>query len=391
MRQARWLAIGVFVCASLLNYLDRQLLPALQPNLRTEFNISYADFGSMLSVFSIIYALSAPFMGLLIDRVGLHWGITIALGSWSLTTIATGYTTGLTGILICRAVLGVVQAGGVPCFGKASAMYLQPGERALGNSLSQIGISLGGILAPLLAAWCVLHYGWRTAFVIGGSLGLVWLPIWWFTASRIAPLPVLPGERKVPLRELLRDNRYWLFVAATMLGMTVYTLWSNWVTVYLTTWGLPATVVNTRLAWIPPLLGALGGICGGSLSLLLSRCGFTIHEARIRACWVGAIGMLATAAVPFMPNVATAAAAVAFSFFCATIFTVNLYSMPLEIFGRERAGIAIATLTSAYGLMQTFLSLGIGWVADHYGFPPVCIGIALLPLCAVVLLQKVRA
>ena len=195
MRQARWLAIGVFVCASFLNYLDRQLLPALKPDLATEFQITNADFGWMLSVFSIIYALSAPFMGLLIDRVGLHWGITIALGGWSLITIATGYTSSLTGILICRALLGIVQAGGVPCFGKASAMYLLPGERALGTSMSQIGISLGGILAPLLAAWCVMHYGWRNAFVIAGSLGFIWLPIWWLVSRRVDTLPVLARQR----------------------------------------------------------------------------------------------------------------------------------------------------------------------------------------------------
>ena len=391
MRRSHWIAIGIFVCASLLNYLDRQLLSALQPNLHAEFNISYEDFGWMLSSFSIVYALSAPFMGLLIDRVGLHWGITIALGGWSLITIATGWTTGLTGIIICRALLGVVQAGGVPCFGKASAMYLLPGERALGTSLSQIGISLGGILAPLLAAWCVAHYGWRMAFTIAGSLGFIWLPIWWFTSRRVQALPLLEGERKVPISELLRDRRYWLFIAATMLGMTVYTLWTNWVTPYLKTWGLTAIEVNDQFAWIPPLAGALGGLSGGSISLFLSRHGSTIHQARQRACWIGAIGMLATSAIPMMPSVTFATAAIAFSFFCGTIFTVNLYSMPLDIFGRERAALAIATLTSAYGLMQAVISPAIGKVVDAYGFGPVCVGIALLPLCAAGLLQRVRA
>ena len=90
----------------------------------------------------------------------------------------------------------------------------------------------------------------------------------------------------MPIAELLRDKRYWLFIGATMLGMSVYTLWSNWVTAYLKTWGMTAVQVNSQLAWLPPLLGAVGGILGGSLSLLLSRRGFSIHEARLRACWV---------------------------------------------------------------------------------------------------------
>ena len=62
----------------MLNYLDRQLLAAVQPDLRAEFNMSLADFGWLISLFSIIYSVSAPLMGLFIDRVGLNWGITVS-------------------------------------------------------------------------------------------------------------------------------------------------------------------------------------------------------------------------------------------------------------------------------------------------------------------------
>ena len=69
---------------------------------------------------------------------------------------------------------------------------------------------------------------------------------------------------------------------------------------------------------------------------------------------------------------------------------MNLYSMPLEVFGRQRAAFAVASLTSAYGFMQTFISPLVGWTADNYGFAPVCEVIALFPLCAALLLSRVR-
>lgn len=64
------MAIGIFVLSSSLNYLDRQLLAALAPAIRGEFGWSYEDYGRVVSYFSIVYAISAPLMGLMIDRIG---------------------------------------------------------------------------------------------------------------------------------------------------------------------------------------------------------------------------------------------------------------------------------------------------------------------------------
>ncbi len=371
----------------MLNYLDRQLLAAVQPDLQAEFSMSLADFGWLISFFSIIYSVSAPLMGLFIDRVGLNWGISVSVGLWSMATIATGFSSSYTGLIACRTLLGIAQAGGVPSSGKAFAMYLAPAERALGNSLSQTGISLGGIAAPLLAA----HYDWRTAFMIAGTFGLLWIPIWWLTSHRVPAEPVSASARSVSIKEILADSRYWIFIAATILGMATYSLWTNWVTPYLVkTWSLTQAQANAQFAWITPLMGLLGGLTGGYLTLYWSRHGVAIQQARMRAIWIGCLGMLVTAAVPYMGSAGGAALLMAISYFCGTMFTVNLYSMPLEVFGRQRAAFAVASLTSAYGFMQTFISPLVGWTADHYGFAPVCQVIAFLPLCAALLLSRVR-
>ena len=105
----RWVAIGIFILSSSLNYLDRQLLAALAPVVRGEFAWSNEDYGRVVSYFSIVYALAAPLMGLVIDRIGLNSGVTLAVGVWSLATVWTGWARDLWGLI------RNLRRGGAPC------------------------------------------------------------------------------------------------------------------------------------------------------------------------------------------------------------------------------------------------------------------------------------
>jgi MFS transporter, ACS family, hexuronate transporter len=386
--RARWLVLGVFALSGLLNYLDRQILPALAPVLRHEFHLNNADYGLILAAFSLTYAFAAPFAGLFIDRVGLNRGIGIALAVWSLAGMATGFA-GSLGVLVgCRAALGLAQAGGVPASGKAIATFLYPEERALGNALSQIGLGLGAMAAPPLAIWIATHYGWRMAFVATGAAGLLWIPLWKAVAHS-APRKELPGTKPgMDALGLLREPQMWAFIAANILSMTVYTLWSNWTTVYLVqARGIPVERTG-GLAAIPPLFFNLGGLAGGWMSLRWMRGGLAPAPARLRACLLSALAMLVTAAVPLMPSASWAVGIICLSAFFASAMSVNLYSMPLDAYGAARAAFAISLLTGAYGLMQTGFSPAAGWMIDRYGFAPVCVLVSVLPMLGWVLLRQ---
>ena len=174
----RWWILTIFVLSSAINYLDRQTLATLAPLIRGDFQLSREQYGWILGAFSITYAASAPFAGMIVDRIGLNRGISLAVGLWSGAGIATGFTSGLGGLIGCRAVLGVAEAGGIPSAGKAVYTYLRPPERAMGNAINQAGVSLGMILAPPVATWIAVRYRWRMAFVLTGILGLLWIPVW---------------------------------------------------------------------------------------------------------------------------------------------------------------------------------------------------------------------
>jgi len=384
----RWVAIIVIAFSSFLNYLDRQLLPALAPTLQAEFGLSNAGYGLVLSAFSLAYALCAPLAGWVVDRLGLERGIVLVVALWSLAGMGTGFTAGLAGLLLARALLGAGQAGGVPSSGKAVAMYLPPSERALGTATTQIGLSLGAIAAPLLASWFAAGWGWRAAFVFTGALGFAWIPVWLAVSRRIPP-EAGSSRHEVSVRGLLRDPRLWGLVIATLLYMNLYSLWSNWTTVYLVeARGMSELAANRAFAWIPPLAANAGGLAGGWVALRWMRRGVPALAARMRVnVWCAAL-LLGTAAVPWAPTTVAAVALICGSFFFVTAMSVNVYAMPLDLFGPERAALATAALTGAYGLMQTFASPAIGGLVDRFGFGVVCAGGAVLPLGAVAVLQR---
>ena len=384
----RWWILTVFVLSSAINYLDRQSLATLAPLLRADFHLSREQYGWILGAFSITYAASAPFAGMIIDRIGLNRGISLAVGLWSAAGIATGFTRGLSGLLGCRAVLGVAEAGGIPSAGKAVHTYVRPPERAMGNALNQAGVSLGAILAPPVATWIALRYGWRMAFVLTGLLGLLWIPVWNWAARHSTPAS--KSVAALAHSELLRDRRLWGFVAANGLSMVGYSLWTNWTTQYLVDAHRLTVAQAAWYAWIPPFVAMGGGFAGGWLSLRLMERGIAATDARFRVCFAASLLSLLTAAIPQAPDAAWATAGISLSIFAVSAFSVNTYTLPLDVFGGARAAFAVSMLVASYGAIQLVISPLFGRIIDQHGYSPVTTIAALTPLagCAALRLAK---
>ena len=117
--RSRWLVLAIFVLSTAINYLDRATLATVAPAVKSEFHLSNAEYGWIVNAFMLTYMLSAPFAGMLVDRIGLDRAASLAVGVWSCAGIATGFSRGLAGLAGCRAVLGVAEAGGIPAAGKA--------------------------------------------------------------------------------------------------------------------------------------------------------------------------------------------------------------------------------------------------------------------------------
>jgi ACS family hexuronate transporter-like MFS transporter len=360
--------LAVFALSTAINYLDRMSLATLAPLMRSEFHLSHTEYGWIVAAFNLTYAASAPFAGMLVDRLGLNLAASLAVGLWSCAGIATGFTRGLSGLAACRSVLGVAEAAGIPAAGKAIHLYLRPAERALGNGLNQAGVSLGLVLAPPIATWLAVRAGWRQAFVVTGVLGLIWIPLWNWMA-RVAG-PTVVQQRDYGGLDILRDRRLWVFVFANALSMVTYSLWTNWTTLYLVDVHRLTVAEAAWYAWIPPLFAALGGAAGGWLSLVWINRGLAPVRGRFRVCLVAAVLSIATAAIPVFHSVAWTTAGISLSSFAVAAFSVNMYSLPLDVFGGARAAFAVSMLTCSAGVAG-LIAPAIGRIVDLHGYAPV--------------------
>jgi len=369
--------------AAVLSYLDRQLLAAAAPLLKKEFALTNAQYGQLIAVFSMVYALSTPLAGLFVDRVGLGLGSVLALILWSVSGAATGLSSTFAGLLTCRIGLAIGESALIPAATKASATYLEPRELGLGTATQSIGISSGSILAPLVIASMAPAFGWRSAFLVTGAIGFLWIPLWLMTARRVPPRPI-QARRPVAMGALLRDSRLWGVAIANALVMTLYSLWMNWTSIYFVEERhLTLVQANQQFAWIPPVFATLGGFFGGWLAFRGLRHGGDSVRTRLRVCWSIAPVLVVTAAVPFVPSTTLAAAAMAVSFFACLAVVNNIQMIPVDVFGPERAAFSGAVLTCSFALMQTVISPVIGSLVDHYGFGVVCLSMSVLPLLGV--------
>jgi MFS transporter, ACS family, hexuronate transporter len=378
----RWVAITIFVFSAVLNYLDRQVLATMVDIWRTrpDFPFTYSDYGLLLSVFSIAYALSALFIGWYIDRVGLNIGTATSVAVWAMASIGTGLSHSVHELLLWRALLGVAEASGVSAVGKAVGMYLLPKERAAGSAMGQLGLSLGAGLAPRFAVFFAYQHDWRWAFFAAGILSLFWIPIWLVTSRAIPPTvePITHGAKHS--FGLLADPKLWAMIVANFLSMTIYSLWTNWSPTYLVRVHHLTPADASHYTPVIPICGYFGALLGGSLSWRLISRGMTPVAARKRACLISACFLLGTMAIPLLPNPVLATAGMSLSYFWICAWSANHYTLPIDLYGAGRAAFGVSALIFAYGAMQSIVSRPLGAVIERYGFQPVCLAFAVLPI-----------
>jgi ACS family hexuronate transporter-like MFS transporter len=353
---------------------------------RPEFPFDYARYGELLAVFSIAYAVSAPFMGWFLDRVGLTRGMCLSVAVWALASFGSAGVHSFGALLWWRALLGAAEASGVSAMGKVSGGYLLPEERALGAATQQLGLSIGAGLAPRFAVFFAYGYSWRWTFATAGALSLAWIPVW-IATSRLIPPGVQPeAQKSASSMALLRDFRLWALAGANALGMTVYSLWTNWAPSYLIRTYRLTPPEAARYTWIIPLSAYFGAFAGGYVSYLWIRRGMEAVRARRRTCLLSAAAALITAALPWIPTPALATAGISASFFLVTAWSTNLYTIPVDLYGAARAAFGVSALVCAYGAMQALISRPLGSFIELYGFRPVCLVLAFLPLASCALL-----
>ena len=174
MPKIRWLMIWMCFAANAISYIDRANLAIAAPGIRAELGISATEMGLVLSAFFWTYAAMQLPAGWFIDKVGVRVSLALAVGWWSVFTVATGAARGLAQLVGVRLMLGVGEAAAIPSFAKVAFNWFPRSERGLASSIFDSGSRVGSALSLPLVAWLISIVGWRGSFVITGGIGIVW-------------------------------------------------------------------------------------------------------------------------------------------------------------------------------------------------------------------------
>jgi ACS family hexuronate transporter-like MFS transporter len=165
--------------STVLNYMDRQTISLVRPQMRQSFGVTAdVDFGWILSAFIMTYALFQVPAGHLVDRWDLRRTYALAVTWWSAAAMATALAPSLGLVFACRALLGVGESFNWPCALRVTARVLPPSDRSLGNGIFNSGAAVGAVVTPIVVTTLTQAFGWRTAFLLVGCAGFIWVAAW---------------------------------------------------------------------------------------------------------------------------------------------------------------------------------------------------------------------
>ena len=174
----RWAILALLFAATVLNYLDRQVLSILAPQVQKDLGIDDLGYARIVQYFLIAYAISYLVAGWVTDKLGAKFTLGLFLGWWSLANMATGWVRNAGQLGFARLMLGIGEPGVYTAGPKAVAEHFPPAERGFAIGVYTAGAMIGATIAPPLIAFLALQYGWRAAFIITGAAGFIWLAIW---------------------------------------------------------------------------------------------------------------------------------------------------------------------------------------------------------------------
>jgi ACS family hexuronate transporter-like MFS transporter len=295
VRRKWWICV-LLLGATVLNYLDRQVLSLTAEHVMQEFGLDKEGFGQVLGAFRYPYALVQVFGGWIVDAFGARYVFPAAVGLWSVGGMMTAFAPTLGALLVCRMVLGVGEAFNWPCALKVTESLLEPRDRPLANGLFNSGTALGAMIAPLLVTGLVLQFGWRSPFVAAGLLGFLWVFAWQRSTGKLPLSKAKLDVRQVPdvMRAILRKRAFWFLATSAVVVNGISYFLADWIPLYLKTErGFSFTAGNTLSILVYAGLD-VGNLLVGFYVRRAVRAGLTLAAARNRAL-LGACTLMSTA------------------------------------------------------------------------------------------------
>jgi ACS family hexuronate transporter-like MFS transporter len=393
----KWVIVATMLIAIICNYLDRQLLSILKPEILNHYHIGDFEYAWIVNVFLIGYAIMYPLSGMLVDRFGpkrvMLGGITV----WSLACIGGGISPNVWMFSICRSILGLAEPTIFAGQLVAVTLWFEKRQRATANSLCCIGGSLGAVIAPLVIAWLMRLFSyWQYIFVISGIIGLIIAVVWIFiykTPSQEVLEKTVNADRKessgttqivFTFKGLLKTRTLWGGLLIRLISDPVWYFCCFWLPGFLRNMGkeqgLSIRQTLDMIQWIggiPFFVGAIGGILTSVWSDWMVRKGKPVMKARKTML----ISIIVIAPLCMLIPVISASSTIAFAWrvgFVIAIFSLVailclswLYTFPVvlaESFPVKNVATVMGTCCGAGALGSVIFNQFVGSIPENAWF-----------------------
>lgn len=293
--------VATLFIAIICNYLDRQLLSVLKPEILDYFGIGDIQYAWIVNVFLICYAIMYPVSGILVDKFGPKPVISIGIVVWSLACVGGGLSTNAFMFATFRGILGLAEPTIIAGQIVAVTVWFEKRHRATANSLCTAGGSLGSVIAPLVIAWLSRFLPWHEVFIVSGVIGLViallWIAVYKNPDKEILSLTMdaCPScESRNPDTEkafswsgLWKTKTLWGILLIRLVSDPVWYFCCFWLPGYLRSMGEAQGLgyqetldMIQYMGGVPFFFGALGGVLSSMLSDYLVKRGVPVLKAR---------------------------------------------------------------------------------------------------------------
>jgi MFS family permease len=272
----KWALVALLWVVALLNYVDRQVIFAVFPLLKTDLGVSSFELGLLGTSFLWIYGLLSPFGGYAADRFGKRRIIIVSLAVWSAITFLTGHSRTYGELLGARGLMGISEACYLPAALALIADFHGERTRSLATGLHQSGLYAGIALGGWGGGWIGDHYGWRMAFILLGSIGVLYAVIL-ITGLKEAPEKTTTDPKNQidfqnTIAGLLRSRSFLLVVVANCLISVSYWCIYTWLALYLyERFGMSLTAAGFSSTFYIQVASFAGILLGGALADLWMR------------------------------------------------------------------------------------------------------------------------
>ena len=398
----RWVICALLFFATTINYIDRQVLGILAPTLQHEIGWSEAQYGAIVSWFTLAYAFGYLGAGRLMDKIGTRLGFAVAVVIWSLAAMAHALVRTVSGFGIVRFALGVGESGNFPASIKTVAEWFPVRERAFATGIFNAGSNIGAIVTPLVVPWIALTWGWQAAFIATGMLGFLWLIFWLpvyrrpqehpkVSAGELALIQSDPAESTTPVRwtVLLTHRQTWAYAIGKFMTDPIWWFYLFWLPKFLDArYGIKLAGIAMPLVVIY-LVADVGSIFGGWLSGALIKRGWSVNAARKTTMLIAAVAILPTMFAPAANGLWLSVAIVAVAASAHQWWSANIFTLASDMFPRRALGtvVGIGGFAGAMGGVLFQRATGLVLQANGDDYTPVFIVCGLAYVSALLVIH----